>query len=245
MKYMSSRRSYSSYNDGCAAAHALDLVGERWTLILVRELFLGPKRFAELQRDVIGISPTVLSRRLRDLESRGIVAHLTLPAPAHVDVYELTPWGLRLESVNKALSMWAVASPTLPWDADMSPDTLVLAMRAHARVDATLATPVRVNLFLADSRIEESEPASYSALVSQQGTTIEKAPTPGSADAEVHATTAEWKACIIGGMALGEMPDIRVIGSALAVDSLIRATNLEGNPEASRLASSDPEPRAR
>ncbi|MEV1296172.1 helix-turn-helix domain-containing protein [Pseudonocardia sp. NPDC049635] len=229
---MSSRRSYSSYSDGCAAAHALDLIGERWTLIVVRELFLGPKRFAELQRDVIGISPTVLSRRLRDLESRGIAIRSTLPAPANVDVYELTPWGLRLEAVNKALSMWAVASPTLPWDADMSPDTLVLSMRAHARGDATATPPVRVTLFLTDSRIEASAPVPYSATIAPQGTTIEKASRPGPAEAEVHATTAEWKACIIGGTALGALPGVRVDGTPRAVDVLIQATSLAGNPEA-------------
>ena len=223
---MSSRRTYSSYNDGCAAAHALDLIGERWTLIVVRELFLGPKRFAELQRDVIGIGPTVLSRRLRDLESRGIVARSRLPAPAHVDVYELTPWGLRLEAVNEALSMWAVASPGLPTDADMSPDTLVLSMRAHARGVDTLAAPVRVNLFLTDSRLEAPEPAAYSAVVSREGTTIEKVPSPGAADADVHATTAEWKACLMGGAAVADMTDVRVLGSSLAVDALVEATRL-------------------
>lgn len=228
---MSSRRSYSSYNDGCAAAHALDLIGERWTLIVVRELFLGPKRFAELQRDVIGISPTVLSRRLRDLESRGIIIRSTLPAPANVDVYELTPWGLRLEAVNQSLSMWAVESPALPWDADMSPDTLVLSMRAHARGGDHGAKPVRINLILSDSRIESSEAVSYSATVSPQGTTIERAPRPGLADAEVQATTADWKACIIGGASLASLPGVRISGNTHAVDALIRATNLAGNPE--------------
>ena len=226
---MSTRRSYSSYNDGCAAAHALDLIGERWTLILVRELLLGPKRFADLQRDIIGISPTVLSRRLRDLEARGIAVRRTLPAPAHVDVYELSAWGLRLEAVNAALSTWAVASPTFPWDADMSPDTLVLAMRAHARGDAALSSPMRVNLILTDSRIAGSEPVSYAAVVAQQATTIERAPVPGSADAEAHATTAEWKACIIGGAPLSDLPSIQVTGNARAVDALVRATSLGGS----------------
>ena len=156
-----------------------------WTLILVRELLLGPKRFVELQRDIIGISPTVLSQRLRDLEVRGIAARHTLPAPARVDVYELTAWGLRLEAVNAALSMWAVGSPTLPRDADMSPDTLVLAMRAHARGDAALCSP--------------------------------------------HATTADWKACIIGGTPLSDLPNIRVTGRERAVDALVRATRLTGS----------------
>lgn len=227
-----SRRSYSSYNDGCAAAHALDLIGERWTLIVVRELFLGPKRFVELQRDVIGISPTVLSRRLRDLEARGIVTRSTLPAPARVDVYELTPWGSRLEAVNNALSMWAIASPALPWDADMSPDTLVLAMRAHARGDAALKSPVQVNLFLSDSRIELSEPVSYTAQVSQRGTSIEKAPAPASADAEVRGTTADWKSCIIGGTPLAALPELRTAGSTAAIEALLRATRLNGAPAA-------------
>jgi DNA-binding HxlR family transcriptional regulator len=230
---MNSRRSYGSHNDGCAAAHALDLIGERWTLLVVRELLLGPKRFAELQRDIIGISPSVLSRRLRDLESRRLLVRSTLPAPAHVDVYELTPWGARLEAVNAALSMWAVESPALPWDADMSPDTLVLAMRAHARGDASLVSPVNVTLILSDSRREGSDPAAYSALVSKQGTTIEKTPTPAPADAEVHATTADLKACLIGGVALTDLPNIRIVGNDAAVEALVRATKLEGIPQAS------------
>ncbi|WP_166984055.1 winged helix-turn-helix transcriptional regulator [Paramicrobacterium fandaimingii] len=228
---MGGRRSYSSYNDGCAAAHALDLIGERWTLIVVRELLLGPKRFIELQNDILGISPAVLSRRLRDLEARGILTRHALPAPAKVDVYELTDWGHQLESVNTALSMWAVASPTLPWDADMSPDTLVLAMRAHARGDATLASPVRVNLYLSDSRVDEAEPVAYSAEVTQHGATVEKAPTPGPADADVYATTAGWKACILGGANFRDVPSISVVDSAFAVDALVRATNLNGRAE--------------
>lgn len=240
MKPVSARRSYSSYNDGCAAAHALDLIGERWTLIVVRELFLGPKRFAELQRDVVGIGPTVLSRRLRDLESRGIVVRSTLPAPAKVDVYSLTPWGVGLEGVNNALSMWAVSSPTFPWDADMGPDTLVLSMRAHARGVPALAAPVRVTLLLSDSRIEGAEPVSYSALIGAQVTTIEKAPTPPEADAEVRATTADWKACIIGGAAPREAKGVRMAGDVSAVDALLEATALEADEGAARVAGAEP-----
>ncbi len=223
---MSVRRSYSSYNDGCAAAHALDLIGERWALIVVRELLLGPKRFADLQRDIVGIGPATLSRRLQDLESRGIVMRRTLPAPARVDVYELTPWGARLEAVNAALSVWAVESPMLPWGADMSPDTLVLAMRAHARGNADLPAPVHVNLHLIDSRLAETEPDSYTARVTREGTAIEKSPAPGPADAEVTATTADWKACIIGGASITELPEVQTRGSDMAINALLRATRL-------------------
>ena len=78
---MATRRTYGSYDDGCAAAHALDLVGDRWALIVVRELVLGPKRFADLRADVPGISPSVLAQRLRELEEVGVVVHDELPRP--------------------------------------------------------------------------------------------------------------------------------------------------------------------
>ncbi|MEO7848894.1 MAG: helix-turn-helix domain-containing protein, partial [Arachnia sp.] len=90
---MAARRSYGSYNDGCASAHALDLIGERWALIVVRELLLGPKRFVDIQRDIPGIGPAPLSQRLQDLEDAGVVVRVTLPEPARVVVYDLTEWG--------------------------------------------------------------------------------------------------------------------------------------------------------
>lgn len=223
---MSARRSYSSYNDGCAAAHALDLIGERWALIVVRELLLGPKRFADLQRDIVGIGPAALSRRLQDLESRGVAVRRTLPAPAGVDVYELTDWGTGLERVNAALSAWAVESPALPWEADMSPDTLVLAMRAHARGLPDLPAPMHVALHLIDSRLSGAVPVSYAARLTLQGTTVERSPASGTADADVTATTADWKACIIGGAPIGGLPGVQTSGSEAAIDALLRATRL-------------------
>jgi DNA-binding HxlR family transcriptional regulator len=77
-----------SYCDGCAAAHALDLVGERWALLVVRELLLGPKRFTDLRVGMPGASPNVLSRRLRELEGAGVVRRRKLPPPAASRVYE-------------------------------------------------------------------------------------------------------------------------------------------------------------
>ncbi|GAA4283704.1 winged helix-turn-helix transcriptional regulator [Brevibacterium daeguense] len=229
---MASRRSYGSYNDGCAAAHALDLIGERWTMIIVRELLLGPKRFTDIQRDVIGIGPTVLTQRLHDLEGHGIVRRRQLPAPARADVYELTEWGSGLESVNTALSLWAVESPALPIEADMSPDTVVLAMRAHARASSGAREGQRVLLSLTDSRLGDSEPVTYLAAVTEEATTIRRTLMPESADAEVSATTKDWKACVIGGAALEELPEIRVVGSAEAVRLLISATSLGGGTRA-------------
>jgi DNA-binding HxlR family transcriptional regulator len=79
-----------TYDDGCAAAHALDLVGERWALLVVRELLLGPKRFTDLRVGLLGASPNVLSQRLRELEQAGVVCRGKLPPPVASRVYELT-----------------------------------------------------------------------------------------------------------------------------------------------------------
>src|SRR5664279_4035594 len=122
---MVSRRSYGSYNEVSATRPARDLLGERWTMIVVRELLLGPKRFSDLQRDVLGIGPSVLARRLQELTTNGITEQRRLPGPGRAEVYQLTAWGHQLEAVNSTLSMWAVQSPSLPLEADMSPDTPV------------------------------------------------------------------------------------------------------------------------
>src|SRR5436305_13970362 len=85
-----------SYADGCAAAHALDLVGERWALLVVRELVLGPKRFTDLRTGLPGISPNVLTQRLEELEQASIVRRRKLPPPAAAWVYELPDWWLAI-----------------------------------------------------------------------------------------------------------------------------------------------------
>jgi len=118
-----------TYDDGCAAAHALDLVGERWALLVVRELLLGPKRFTDLRAGLPGASPNVISQRLRDLEGAGIVRRRKLPPPAASRVYELTEWGEELEPVIVRLGRWGARSPSKPRDAALGVDSLVLSMR--------------------------------------------------------------------------------------------------------------------
>lgn len=224
---MGTRRSYGSYNDGCAAAHALDLVGDRWTMVVVRELLLGAKRFTEIQRDVLGVGPAVLTQRLHDLERAGVLHRRRLAG--RVDVYELTTWGHELEAVNTALSRWAVASPGLPREADMSPDTVVLAMRAHARPVAGDGER-RVVLHLTDSRHAHGDPVTYLATLTDADTRVERTPEPPPADAQVHAPTRAWKACVIGGVAPDDLPDVRVDGDTAAVRRLLAATSLPTPP---------------
>lgn len=120
-----------TYDDGCGIAHALDLVGERWALLVVRELLLGPKRFSDLRAGLPGISANILSQRLRELDAEGIVEHTTLPPPAGVAVYALTPRGAELEPVVRALGAWGVRSPTLPRDAHLGVDSVILSLAAQ------------------------------------------------------------------------------------------------------------------
>lgn len=110
-----------SYQDACGAAHALDLVGERWALLVIRELMLGPKRFGELRADLPAISANVLTQRLEGLEAAGVLIKHRLPPPATAQVYELTPWGYEAEPIFQTLGRWAARSPshdpTLPFSA--------------------------------------------------------------------------------------------------------------------------------
>src|SRR5918998_1860577 len=117
-----------TYDDGCAAAHALDLVGERWALLVVRELLLGPKRFTDLRAGLPHASPNVLTERLRELEAVGVVVRRKLPPPAASRVYELTDWGRELEGVIISLGRWGARSPSKPREAQLSIDSLILSL---------------------------------------------------------------------------------------------------------------------
>lgn len=99
------------YDDACGLAHALELIGERWAPLVLRELMFGPRRFSELRADLPGISANVLTQRLSELEERGLVRRTQLPPPASVQVYEATDWGLEAAPVIRAMGRWAVRSP--------------------------------------------------------------------------------------------------------------------------------------
>jgi len=126
------------YDDACGTAHALELIGDRWTLLVLRELMLGARRFSELRADLPGLSANTLTQRLAELEERGLIVRKRLPPPASVQVYEATEWGLEAESIVKALGRWAARSPrhdpTLPLSAVsilLSFRTMISAERAR------------------------------------------------------------------------------------------------------------------
>lgn len=123
---MAGRRTYS---DGCGVARALDTIGERWSLIIVRELVFGPKRFTDLRAGIPGASPNVLAQRLREMEDSGVLCRRRLGPPAGAHVYELTAWGRGLEPVLLALGRWDAASPLPPAGPLLSFDALMLWQR--------------------------------------------------------------------------------------------------------------------
>lgn len=98
------------YDHYCPVAHALDLVGDRWALLVVRELMPGPKRYTDLVEHLPGIGTNILASRLRDLETAGLVEKRTLPPPAASRVYQLTDYGRELRSVLRELAVWGARS---------------------------------------------------------------------------------------------------------------------------------------
>jgi DNA-binding HxlR family transcriptional regulator len=126
-------RTYGQY---CGLAYALELVGEKWALLIVRDLILGPKRFTDLRRSLPRIPTNVLSARLKGLEHSGIIRRRLLPRPAGV-VYELTEYGSELEDVVLRLGLWGARSLGQPRADDIvTPESLLSALRATFRPEA-------------------------------------------------------------------------------------------------------------
>ncbi|MEV5208632.1 winged helix-turn-helix transcriptional regulator [Micromonospora sp. NPDC053740] len=118
-----------SYGDPCGVARGLDIIGERWALLVVRDLLLGPRRFNDLLGGLPGVSPNVLSQRLRQLTEYGVVRRRDLGPPTRVHLYELTEWGRALEPILLQFGRWGSQSPQLP-DGPLGVDSLLLSIKA-------------------------------------------------------------------------------------------------------------------
>jgi DNA-binding HxlR family transcriptional regulator len=181
-----------SYDDPCGVARALDLVGERWTLLVVRELLFGPKRFSDLARGLPAMSQNVLSQRLRELADAGIAVRRRLGPPVSGQVYELTERGEALQPVVIELARWGSRIPTTT-RADLSTDALALALLTT--FDADGAEDVRVTLRLGDDEFA-AEIAGGSLEVVRGAR--------GNPDAEVVTDAAGLRSLVFGGRPLTE-----------------------------------------
>jgi DNA-binding HxlR family transcriptional regulator len=124
------------YRDACGTAVAMELIGERWSLLIMRELLLGPRRFGEIRHALPGLSANVLTQRLERLECDGILKRRTLPSPANIPVYELTRWGYSSEEAIFALSRWAAGSPAHDVTQPLSNTAFMLSLRTMMAADA-------------------------------------------------------------------------------------------------------------
>lgn len=139
-----------TYDDACGTAHGLELVGERWALLVLRELMLGPRRFSQLRADLPGISANVLTQRLADLETRGLVVKKKMPPPAGVQVYEATPWGLEAEAIVQALGRWAARSPRHDPTLPISGVSILLSMKTMIDPARAGSLDARINFRFGD-----------------------------------------------------------------------------------------------
>lgn len=198
-----------TYGDGCATAHALDLVGERWALLIVRELLFGPKRFSDLQAGLPHASPNVLTQRLRELESAGIVQRQRIGPPASTWVYGLTDWGRELEPILVQISWWGSRSPHLEAGGELSVDSLLLALKTHfdgskaTELDATVEVVVGEDAFslrVTGGRLEISRGA------------------PAAPDATLRTDPDTFRSIVIGGKRPKRLPatgDLEVVRGLL------------------------------
>lgn len=199
----------------CSVAAALSVVGERWALLVVRELLFGPKRFSDLSRGLPGMSQNVLSQRLRDLEGAGVVRRVRLGPPASIQVYELTARGQRLEPVLLALSQWGSRLP-LPGGGELSVDALMLALRSTFDPRAAGDLAAIVELRLGDDRFRV-EVAAGALRVTRGG--------GGGADAVLTTSAATLRALVFGGRKAADAVrkgELRVDGDRKRAERVLR-----------------------
>jgi DNA-binding HxlR family transcriptional regulator len=206
-----------TYGDACAAARALDVVGERWALLIVRELLFGPKRFTDLQAGMPAARPSVLSQRLRELAGAEVIRRRNLGPPTRVWVYELTEWGRDLEPILTHLGRWGRRLPLPHPDADLGPDALMLALKSHfdagkaGDLDATYLIALGDDHFavrVGAGRLEISRSEPHDPVLA------------------VHTDAAAWRAVVLEGRKPGRFAKegrFVLVGDAGALPRLLNA----------------------
>lgn len=183
------------YADACGAAHALELLGERWALLVVRELMLGARRFGELRDGLPGISANVLVQRLEGLEAAGVVLRRKLPAPASSQVYELTPWGYETEPILRTMGRWAARSPSHDPSLPLSAVSLMLSFRTMLDRKRAKSFEGTIGLVLGND--------TFVARVRDGDLTIRRAD-PGDVDATLSGTPEVFASIVYGGRPMAD-----------------------------------------
>jgi DNA-binding HxlR family transcriptional regulator len=209
-----------TYEDSCGVAHALELVGERWALLVVRELMLGAKRFGDIKDGLPGISANVLSHRLDELERAGLVTRRKLPKPAAVWVYDLTSWARDLEPIMQTLGRWAARDPRHRKDLHFGSTSLILSLRTN--FDPSLAEGVHLVIAL------RPNDESYAARVTRKRLTIQ-AGDPAEPDATIAGDPRAFAAVTYGGRPLADAVragDLLVTGNMASAELFLHLYTL-------------------
>ena len=205
-----------TYGDRCGVARALDMVGERWALLVVRELLLGPKRFTDLRAGLPHVGPDVLAQRLRELEQAEIVRRATLPPPAGSRVYELTERGRQLEEVVVALGRFGSVAPFPPGDAQIGVDAVVIALKSLFDAAAADGLSASYELRLGEQR--------FALDVADGRLAVERGGAP-AADAVIETDPGTLATVLWHGRALDEARragEMAIEGDRRAVTRLLR-----------------------
>ena len=203
------------YDDACGTAHALDLIGERWALLVIRELMLGPKRFSDLRADLPGISANVLTQRLEGLEASGLVIRRKLPPPASTQVYGLTPWGYEAEPIIQTLGRWAARSPAHDPTLPISATSIMLSFRTMFDSERAKDLNARIGFRLGTD--------SFFGRIARGGLHIARGD-PEGADVIFTGSPAALAAAVYGGQPLDALADsgaLKTEGDLALADSFL------------------------
>lgn len=205
-----------TYRDSCAIARALDVVGERWALLVVRELLLVPQRFSDLRHALPNASSNLLADRLRELESHGVIQRRRLASTTGPQVYELTDWGRKLEPIVLGLSDWGMDAPNPPEPASLSATSVLIFLRGSARPDpAASAIVCRLDL---DGSI-------WTVSVESEEVQVQSGE-PATADISLRTDPKTLSSVLAGPAALdAALGDgtVALVGDRLALDRLLYA----------------------
>jgi DNA-binding HxlR family transcriptional regulator len=211
------------YDDGCGIAHALNLVGERWALLIVRDLLLGPKRFSDLQAGLPTAAANMLTQRLRDLESTGVVRRRTLPPPAGSQVYELTEWGVELGPILVQLGGWGMRSPIVQRSGDVGADSIMLGLRSSF-------SPQTRSPWTASYEIRIGRDRFSVQVVGGESITVTRGNSPGTPDAVIETDAATLEQIFSKQLTIGNaIQDDRltVTGDVKAGKRLLEAVSMQ------------------
>lgn len=188
-----------TYGDACGIARALDVLGERWALMIVRELLLGPKRFTDLRSGLPHLSADVLAQRLRHLEAAGVLTRRTLPPPTPAKIYELTASGRALEPALVELGRWGgTYAPEPEAECEMSLDSHILSLQTLFDPELAAGLDATVQLEIGDQ--------SFRAVVADGALDVERGTDP-EPDATVRTTPRTLIDVLHGHRAIDEVRD--------------------------------------